>query len=133
MQFYVNTSNHLHRTQDYLQWEAAEEAVAGALCPWNLSLVCVSYPSERGAEKSGRGLNCVENTKCCEFEFEFKMQMRCLCALCGCGGRQGSSRGCGAGREHRDCRNAGAVSRAQEQLPLSARNRSRGAGMSSRV
>lgn len=37
----------------------------------------VSYPSERGAEKSGRGPSCVENTKCCELE----LCSKCRCAL----------------------------------------------------
>lgn len=63
--FYVNTSNHLYskyRTQDYLQWEAEEEAVAGALCPWSL-LVCF-LSKERGAEE-WKSLTCVENSKCC--------------------------------------------------------------------
>lgn len=104
MQFYISTSNHVYskyRAQDYLQWEADEEAVAGALCPWSLG---VSYPSERGEEKSGRGVTRVENTKCCELELEFNAD-----ALL-----RGRERGWAERGSRRSC---GAAGCAQEVLP----------------
>lgn len=114
MQFYISTSNHVYskyRAQDYLQWEADEEAVAGALCPWSLG---VSYPSERGEEKSGRGVTRVENTKCCELELEFNADALLRGRERGWAerGSRRSARGCGSRRSSRGCgmRSGGAAS-----------------------